>query len=330
MSCCIARAPQGSLLLLALLLCSQVLAADGQPQNPKMWLERMAGAVHQLDYDGVFVYSHGGYMQAMRIVHSNQDGNERERILSLSGPVREVLRDNERVTCILPDDHSVVEENRGTERRKALHLPSRLENLEQYYSFVDAGSERVAGHMARKIIIRPRDGYRYGYAFWIHQDEGLLLRSELYNDEGRVIEQLMFTALEIFDHLPEERLIAETRGRDVIWQRGAPRGTVRMREESWMAGPLPPGFTLEHHRRQIMAGNTPVEHLLFSDGLVSVSVFIEARDGEEGIPSGNARLGAVNSYSREFPAYTITAMGEAPLLTVRQIAESIYQGGDND
>ncbi|MEW6646957.1 MAG: MucB/RseB C-terminal domain-containing protein [Pseudomonadota bacterium] len=311
----------GSALLLASLV-PQAVSADASP-SPRQWLERMSQAAHRLDYDGTFVYSHDGHMQTMRIVHSSRGGSERERLLSLSGPSREVIRDNDRVTCILPDDNAVVEESTGPARRLPIDLPSRLETLERYYNFSDAGSERIAGHDTRKILITPLDRYRYGHALWLHQDKGLLLRSELYNEEGRVVEQLMFTALEFHEQLPSGLLEPETRGRDVVWQRAVPQAESHAAAERWAVGQLPPGFVLENHRHHVMAGNAQVEHLLFSDGLASVSVFIEpASESGEGLV-GSLRLGAVNTFSRNHHGYSITVMGEVPLLTAQRIAESV-------
>lgn len=311
----------GGVLLLAT-LAPQVFAADVS-LTPRQWLERMSQAAHRLDYDGTFVYSHDGHMQTMRIVHSSRDGTERERLLSLSGPSREVIRDNDRVTCILPDDNAVVEESTGPARRLPIDLPSRLETLERYYNFSDAGSERIAGHDTRKILITPLDRYRYGHALWLHQDKGLLLRSELYNEEGRVVEQLMFTALAFHEQLPAGLLEPETRGRDVVWQRATPQAEWHDGAERWTVGQLPPGFVLENHRHHAMAGNAQVEHLLFSDGLASVSVFIEPNSEQgEGLV-GSLRLGAINTFSRNHRGYSITVMGEVPLLTAQRIAESV-------
>lgn len=311
----------GSALLLVSLV-PQAFAADAAP-SPRQWLERMSQAAHRLDYDGTFVYSHDGHMQTMRIVHSSHDGKERERLVSLSGPPREVMRDNDRVTCILPDDNAVVEASTGPARRLPIDLPSRLETLERYYNFSDAGSERIAGHDTRKILITPLDRYRYGHALWLHQDKGLLLRSELYNEEGRVIEQLMYTALEFHDQLPAGLLEPETRGRDVVWQRATPQAEWYDGAERWTVGQLPPGFVLENRRHHAMAGDAQVEHLLFSDGLASVSVFIEqAGEQGEGLV-GSLRLGAVNTFTRNLRGYSITVMGEVPLLTAQRIAESV-------
>ena len=312
----------GALALAATLLPWTVLADEGT--TPRQWLERMATAAHQLNYEGTFVYSHDGHMQTMRIVHGYDDGHEKERLLSLSGPSREVLRDDEKVTCILPDDNEVVVERSGPRRPMPLKLPGSLEQLEKYYTLSDGGDERVAGFTARKIVIAPRDPYRYGHTFWLHDNNGLLLRSDLINNEGRVVEQMMFTSLNLFDHLPAKLLEPETEGRDVVWQRQSEVEDQVGADVPWKVADLPPGFVMDSHRRHVMPGNhAQVEHVVYSDGLASVSVFVEKEEGDTPGFVGHSQIGAVNAYARIANGYHITVVGEVPPLTVKQMAESV-------
>ena len=66
-----------------------------------------------------------------------------------------------------------------------------------------------------------------------------------------------------------------------------------------------------------------VTHILFSDGLANVSVFIAANSGQ--IADGPARVGGSNSYSVELGEYEVTAIGEVPAVTVEQIATTMRQ-----
>jgi sigma-E factor negative regulatory protein RseB len=69
--------------------------------------------------------------------------------------------------------------------------------------------------------------------------------------------------------------------------------------------------------------HTPVNHLVYSDGLAMVSVFVEALvDGEE-VLQGYSSRGAVNAFSRVAGDHQITVVGEVPLTTVRRIAASV-------
>ena len=129
--------------LLALMLaCAAAVAAE---EDPGYWLERMVGAAHELNYEGRFIYMHQGAVQAMRIVHGVGEEGEHERLITLNGPSREVIRQGGTVTCILPDDNAVVVDSSRPSRPFPITLPTRLEALADYYRVEMAGQARVAG-----------------------------------------------------------------------------------------------------------------------------------------------------------------------------------------
>lgn len=299
--------------------------------SARQWLERMAQAAHQLNFDGTLVYSHGGNLQTMRVVHGKGEDGERERILSLSGPSREVLRDNDKVTCILPDKNEIVVEHTGPARIVPLNMPSRFESLEQHYELRLAGPGRVAGFGAQKITITPRDRYRYGHVFWLHNDNGLLLRSEMIGENNVAVEELMFTALQFYEALPARLLEAETTGTDMIWQRQG-HAQVQAAEDKggrWVVRDLPPGFVLDNRRTHLMPGNqAQVEHMVFTDGLASVSVFVGQGQGGDADFLGNSRMGAVHAYARMVNGHHVTVVGEVPAITVRMMADSVMPRGE--
>lgn len=316
-----------SLALTTALLPWAALADDSR--SARQWLEQMTQAAHQMNFEGVLVYSHAGHMQTMRVVHGRGEEGERERLLSLSGPSREVLRDNDKVTCILPDNNEIVIERTGPGRVIPLNLPSRLESLEQYYDIRLAGTDRIAGYPTQKITVTPRDHYRYGHVFWLHSDNGLLLRSELIGENNITIEEMMFTALQFHDKLPPKLLEPETTGRDMVWQRQGQDQLPGNTDEQWAVSALPPGFVLDSRRNHLMPGNRArVEHLVFTDGLASVSVFIEQEQAATAGFVGNSHMGAVNAHARLVDGHHVTVVGEVPAAAVRRIADSIMPRGN--
>ena len=85
---------------LSLLILSASSFAD--PEAMKI-LERMGIASKQLNYQGVFAYQTGNSLQSIRIIHRADDQGETERLVSLNGAAREVIRTNDLVTCIFPE-----------------------------------------------------------------------------------------------------------------------------------------------------------------------------------------------------------------------------------
>lgn len=313
------------MLLLLALLPAVAFSADDDAID---WLERMIRSAHQLNYTGTFVYQQGGSLQSMKIIHAVSERGERERLVSLTGPSREVIRDRDRVTCYLPEDSSiVVEATAGTPRPFPLKLPEELGGIRQYYEIRLADEARIAGLSARKVVIEPRDNYRYGQNFWVATDTGLLLRAETVNEEGEVIEQLMYTSLEMHEAIPESELTPQFSANATVVQLEREPDTSRLpasQQQNWQVLELPPGFSQKLQRNHFLPHKlSPVEHHVYSDGLASVSVFVEQRGDNEYALNGASAMGGVNAYGRILDEHAVTVVGEVPPITVEQIARSL-------
>jgi sigma-E factor negative regulatory protein RseB len=296
----------------------------GAQEEARQWLEDMSAALRTLDYDGTFVYLHDGKLEAMRIIHLVDGGVEQERLVSLTGSPREVLRDNKAVTCIMPDSKSVmVGQSRPPQRFHK--VPGDLDSLLQHYHLEVLGDDRVAGHMARVVAITPRDAYRYGYRFWIGKDSKMLLKSDLTGVDGKAIEQVMFTRLGVGRHIAEADLEPSLSGKEYSWYRQSgdkpqPAATVM---PAWEVRRLPGGFHMtDYQQRHIRPDSAGAEHLVFSDGLATVSVYVEAVAGDSQPFGGLSSMGAVNAYGAVADGHQITVVGEVPAATVEMMARS--------
>lgn len=305
-----------------------LLVAGGQlhaRDNARQWLDEMSRALQTLDYDGTFVYLHDGRLDAMRIIHQASEGGQRERLVSLTGSAREVLRDDKSVTCIKPDNKSVMV-GKSRPRPTFPFLPRDIGDVSPYYHLEEVGDDLMAGYPARVIAIRPKDEYRYGYRFWIEKDTRMLLKYELSGPAGDPIEQVMFTRLGIGTEIPQSALQPSLDGDGYTWQR---QEEVRTRaaepagKPGWQVGQLPAGFTLTNYQQQRMRENGgAVEHMVFSDGLATVSVYIEKRPRHGGL-TGLSAMGAMNAYGIMLGEHQVMVVGEVPPATVRMIAHSL-------
>ncbi|MFP4181461.1 MAG: MucB/RseB C-terminal domain-containing protein [Thiohalospira sp.] len=301
--------------------------AAGADETAGLWLERMADALHELRYEGVFVYQHGDRLRAMRILHDTDDSGERERLVALDGNQREVIRDDDEVTCILPDHTSFVLERRAPGRTFPPVLPEDDADLDGYYAFELGEQGRVAGRTTQEVRLQPRDDFRYGYRFRIDDDTGMLLQSELVDNDGEVVERLMFTSIEFRDAIDAEALEPGIEGEEFMWYEHDREDSPSFSgERRWEATSLPPGFEREDYRRH-RAGEagTPVEQLVFSDGLASVSVFVEPADAVAQPLDGHSSRGAVNAFGRGEGDTRITVVGEVPRAAVERIARGMQQ-----
>lgn len=288
------------------------------------WLERMSQAVHTLNYVGTFVYMQEGKLESMRLVHAVDEGGERERLVSLSGPSREVIREHGQVTCYLPEKEALVAEHPEVPPGFPLNLPTHWEQLRTVYDFRLLEQSRVAGQAVQHVAIIPRDKLRYGQNYWIAVQNGLLLRTDIVNEQGEVVEQLEFTSLQVMEQIPPPMLLPESGSRALDLSPGPRAAADKAAPLHWHVAQLPAGFELEVQRQHAIAEDgVAVEHLIYSDGLSSVSIFIEPRQGKDEMAEGSSRRGSVNAYTRLLPQQRVIVLGEVPLITVKQIADSI-------
>src|SRR5690606_13048243 len=130
-----------------------------------------------LNYEGTFVHVHGGTAETLQIFHRNDGGRVAERLVSLDGVGREIIRREDEVQCILPDSKVVLLQQRKDLNPLASALPRYTEDLEASYEFKLHGTARVAQRPAQVLGIKPRDEFRYGYALWLDQYTAIPLKS---------------------------------------------------------------------------------------------------------------------------------------------------------
>ncbi|MDX1527862.1 MAG: MucB/RseB C-terminal domain-containing protein [Gammaproteobacteria bacterium] len=291
------------------------------------WLEKMARASQSLNYDGTFVYRNGDRMESMRIIHRATPGGERERMFSLTGAAREVLRDSEKVTCILPDNRSVVV-TKSRPRSVTLRVFDPQDGFAKHYDLSSQPGERVAGRKTALIKVKPKDEYRYGYRLWLDRVTGLLLKSELVGDGGRALEQIVYTDIKMPAYIPDELLEPAISGEGFTWYTDSDPMTPAAMENAnaWSVGWLPRGFEMTDRVIDPSSlSRMPIEHLVYTDGLASVSVFIERlSSAAEGI-DGHSNMGAINAYGRVLGDHQITVVGEVPSITVERVADSVQR-----
>lgn len=306
-----------SLLLLAL------LGGQATAQEARAWLERMNRAVEDLNYRGTFVHVLDGTAETLHIVHRNADGQSGERILSMDGVGREIVRQGDRVQGIFPDRRIVLFETRSDVSPLVSALPSNTAELDPHYEITLGDSARVAERVVQVLEIKPRDEFRYGYMLWLDRETAMPLQSQLIDEQGQVVEQILFTDIEVPAEIPAAALepTIDTTGFTTL---RAPEAAPLAAEIPWRAATVPGGFKLSVATQSPIAGSdTPVEHLVYSDGLATVSVFIEDPATKAEVGEGFSTVGSTNAYSLTLRGRKVTAMGEVPRQTVRTIASSL-------
>ena len=305
---------------------SHIVTAQSTAPDALELLNSMSAASRQLNYDGIFVYQRDGQIETMRLIHKRDENTEVERLVSLTGKAREVIRNNQLVTCIFSDDQSVVVEKSRSNKFLTSALPESIESISEFYSFLITGEERVAGRDTWIVNIQPKDTLRYGYHLWIDKGHKLLLKSELISGSGAALEQIMFTKMTIMDAIPDELLKSSISNVGfTLFQNVAPQNESTETVSNWRAGWMPDGFAMSDFEKQHASVKlNEMDHLVYSDGLAIVSIFIERLKQKSDAMNGAANLGAVNTYAMfTKDGYQVTAVGEVPQSTVQRMALSI-------
>jgi sigma-E factor negative regulatory protein RseB len=306
--------------LLTTLISAPVLA------EPAMeWVQKMSDAMRNLSYRGNFVYMHGNQLESMQIAHYRDEDGEKERLISLNGEAREVIRDNQNLTCIWPSSRKVVIDLSRQNSFSPIFIPEDISRLEKFYNMKLLGMDRVANQETMVVHIDPKDRYRYGMKFWINQENGLMMKSSLIDETNREIEQVMFTSLELFED--GEKLVVDTLPKldsdysMVRYHRGGSTDSV-VADSAWQLTGAPGGFWRESVlRRKIPGTQQVVQQMVYTDGLASLSVFIERHNNDT--QGGSSSMGAVNAFIRILQDHSVTAIGEVPAVTVKQVAEGV-------
>lgn len=294
-------------------------------QDASSWLARMNSAVEELNYRGVFVHMQGTTFETLQVVHANDNGRVSERVMSLDGAAREIIRDGEEVRCIFPDSETVMLEDNANASPLVAALPSYSDALAASYDFKrHTRTDRVADRRTQIISIMPKDGLRYGYRLWLDEKTAMPLKSELVDESSVTVEKMLFTHIEIADAIPASELEATINTEGFAFWRPPAMAKQSQSKTSLVAAHLPPGFRLSFATTGPMAGSRyPVDHLVYTDGLATVSVFIEDPRRSPEIATGFSRLGTANAFSLTIGGRQVTAVGEVPRRTVEWIARSL-------
>ncbi|MBC7983821.1 MAG: MucB/RseB C-terminal domain-containing protein [Candidatus Obscuribacterales bacterium] len=318
-------------LIFAVAACLSAWVAQAAETDAHLWLDRMTRALATRNYDGQFLHLANGRTENMRIIHRVVDGAVTERLVSLDGSGRELIRTDTEVACYLPDQRTVLVERRTDRDPLLANVPAYSEQLAAYYHLAAPRTGRVLGRSAQLITILPRDRYRYGYHLWLDQATAMPLKSELRDNENRVIEQMVFAELRLLASVDAALLKPAMSTEGFRWIRQEVRARRLVvnpdgRVEGWAVVNPPNGFRLTATQVQNAEGSKrPVRQMVFSDGLASVSVFIESKAKHRPDQVGLARMGAAFAFVVDMQDHWVTAVGEVPPSTVEAIARAMQR-----
>jgi len=302
----------------------------GPPQRSiAEWLVRLQQASRVPSYVGTFVVSSAaGAMSSARIWHVCEGDVQMERVEALTGVPRSTFRRNESVVTFLPESR-VVRMDQG---ETGGVFPNLLNNGQgfktaDYYAANEVGQGRVAGFDADIVVLQPRDDWRFGYRIWSEKRTGLVVKTQTLDASGHVLEQAAFSELQLNAPVQADKLrqmMGSTEGYRVT---KAERVRTTPEAEGWRLKAGVPGFQPQSCYRRPVSPVTSVVQWVFSDGLATVSLFMQPFERERHDREGLAVLGATHTMTRRVADrggdWWVTAVGEVPPATLKAFLQGI-------
>lgn len=290
--------------------------------TPAQLLMQIQNAAESTDYSGTFLYQQGNVMITSRVTHVVDGEGVKERLEVLDGDAQEYLRNNNVVESLIPARKMVIVDKPRKDRFPALLLGP-IDHLEKYYDIrPQDGSTRVAGRPCDMIEVHPRGQDRYGYRFCADEKSRLLLKSQTLNEQGTVIEQVTFTGLSVGSDVDTANL--KSAFDYTHWKRIEHEPVaVDLTQEGWRIR-YPAGFVPIMSIVRPKGTKENVKQLILTDGLSSISVFIQkVKDSEKTFNNqGDAKVGSMNVFRQRIDDYWLTAIGAIPLTTLKDLAVS--------
>lgn len=314
------------------LAAGSALAQPPRPSDGVAWLERIAKAPRETVFSGTYIHQLGPQLETSRITHVVDPTGEHERLESLDGVPREIVRRNDELTCYFPAA-KLVKIDRKRARKFFPALVTDVQEINRNYAARLGKVDRVAGFDCQIVLLDPRDGFRFGHRFCAELDSGLLLRASLVSDRQQVLEQFTFTQLTLGAAVDRGQLKSAYEDKVNEWRTESVPRQARDVESGWYVKSLPAGFRKMLEVQRAMAGKaSPVIQQIYSDGLASVSVFIEAAKPGDAGRHTTWQHGHYGLYVRPVSelAMNVKVLGDVPNASLQQIGNSLtrVQGPD--
>lgn len=314
-----------------LLLCTGLGLAAPLASADDAALELLAAMSHagdSLEYSGEFVYVADGRISSMKIMHMPATGEQgsRQKLMALDGSMREIIQQDDVVACVLPDQKMGVREKRQARQLFKLNLGPRLEQISVHYDLNVQGPDRVANRDCTRMKIVPKDSYRYGYNLCIDLDTRLLLSSELLTPDDTVLESYRFVSIH-FERIDSADISSSTPETALEWIDDSEASDKNHPEQptapgKWQVSSNASGFEQTHYIERVSPVlGAKIRHLVLSDGLAQVSIFVIPRSLSAAETGKLMNMGSISSYSRLADEHMITAVGEVPGTTVQLLVE---------
>ncbi len=243
--------------------------------------------------------------------HYYDGTNEFEKIQPTQGQEFTIVRVNQMLQTYIPHKKQII-----TTKNEEVGFPALSNNLNilKYYTAEKLGQERTSSKLCDVILLKPKDNYRYNYKIWIYGNLLLKIQS-IFNN--KVIKDTMF--VDIQDVYFNQAAINEwlNLGKEDWQHKISKMQPINLESLNFILPKNYKGYEYISSKKQHKKDNS--YHIMYSDGLGNISIFIE---------QGTRFVSRINGYgtnlvSKQKSKYTITAVGQAPSNILEELLEQI-------
>lgn len=315
----------GSVAILGITLCVSFNVNAATEEDAWGILQKASAAARVLSYQGIFVCQKGQQTKSVQITHLFDGQNEFARNVMLDGSPREVLSQGENLVIYNPRNEKIIIEKRRGSNMFPSVLPMNLDRVKENYVLRMGELERIAARQAQVLLLDPKDVLRNRYKFWVDTEYGLLLKSVMFNQRNEMMESIAFNQLALMNTVELDWFrpkIDHNKNYEMEDERVVTADNNAA--AAWAMSELPTGYRkVEQMMRMVQGKSHPVTHVVFSDGLASVSLFIEPVPKGVQTKTVLSTKGNASFYAKVHSGYLVTAVGEVPEATVMQIANAV-------
>lgn len=302
-------------LLFASLFSFSALAEDA---SAKKALEKMANAVSNLNYEIAFVQTSPSNMDSFRYRHIKRDNKTYAQLVTLDGPQQEIIQRDNLVSYFQPDSRAFTLNSGNIVDALPAIIRSNFDKLAENYDFIPLGKNRVAGRFVDTIRIVPKDDFRYQYLVFVDEENGLLLRGDMLDRDGKLLDQFRVVTLYIDDRLKGLTDYLNKVSTPPLLNESQNAVSLLNWKPSW----LPQGFESVRSSQDLFDGEI-IDSTLFSDGLFTFTLYVTKAQAQQANQDQTWKQGEFTLYSEVIGDKEITFIGQLPIATAKRIVQEV-------
>lgn len=294
---------------------------------PEALIDKVRAAARTLSFSGTYVHQQDSTLNTLRIYQLREGKVSLTKVQALEGRRQEVIRSPHETRVYFPDRQAVkLDQVKPIRPAFPDMFTADTADILRAYDLEKGESMRVADLETIELRLKPKDDLRWPVRMWVDKKSFLMLKCQKLDKSGNVIEQVAFSDLK-YGPRPAASSLAPSFAGYREWpvhnasiEPLQPMPSLKFKPETLK------GFSMAGVYQRSDAASPigfSVRRYVLTDGLVTVSVFVQPQSVAGPLSDQVSRRGALSMLSRSVQDAWVTVMGEVPPDTIRNFAQSL-------